>query len=144
MKVEYKPTPPYNIDLTRIPKPEKLKPLFMNKDFKEVDDMERAVYVVLVPKEYAKIAALLKLTKTYKGIIGEQEKLINTHIEIINSLKEYLALEQAKTEEYRNLWVDSENAYRQERYNHKIENAINKGLLGAISIGSIIAVILAL
>ena len=99
---------------------------------------------MLVPREYAKIAGLLKLCKAYKGIIMEQESLVNTHIQVINSLKEYVAMEQMKAEEYRQLWADSENAYRQERHSNKINEAVNKGLLGFISIGSIVALILVL
>ena len=141
--VKFEETPTYSIDLSSIPKPEKIKPIFVDKDFKEVS-VDKAVYVVLIPKEYAKIAALLKLCKAYKNIIFEQASLVNTHIEIINSLKEYVALERMKAEEYRNLWADSENAYRQEQYNHKLEQAFTKGMFGSISLGAIIALILAL
>ncbi len=55
-----------------------------------------------------------------------------------------MALERAKAEEYRQLWADSENAYRQERYSNSVDRALNKGLFGLISIGSILALILAL
>ena len=106
--------------------------------------VEEAKFVVLVPAEYARIAALLKYARAHKDIVKEQEILLNVYIEIINSLKEYLALEQAKAEEYRQLWADSENAYRQERYQHRLDNAINKGLFGIISLGAIAALILAL
>ena len=131
------------IDLTKIPKPSKLRPIFMDVNFKEVS-ADEASYVVLVPSEYAKIAALLKLAKTYKSIVKEQEVLVNAHIQINNLVKEYLALERAKADEYRTLWADSENAYRQERYYHKVDNAVNKGAMSLISLGAIVAVLLAL
>ena len=95
-------------------------------------------------KEYAKVGAVVKLAKAYKEIIKEQETLINTDIRIINALKEYIALEQAKAEEYRKLWADSENAYRQEQYYHKLEQALTKGAFGVIVSGLIAALILAL
>ena len=142
-KTEFKPTPVYSIDLTKIPKPDKLRPIFMDADFNEVGP-EEASYVVLAPSEYAKVAALLKLCKTYKAIVKEQEILVNAHIQIINSLKEYTALERAKADEYRTLWADSENAYRQERYYHKMDNAVNRGTMALISLGAVVAIVLML
>jgi len=141
--VEFEPTPPYSIDLSQIPKPDKIKPIFVDENFQEVP-IEQAKFIVLAPSDYAKIAALLKYARAHKDIVKEQEILLNVHIDIINSLKEYVALEQAKAEEYRQLWADSENAYRQERYAHRLDNAVNKGIFGAISLGAIIALILAL
>jgi len=140
--IHFEKTPIYQLDLSVIQtlKPEKIKPIFVNENFEKVSKDE-AKFVVLVPREYAKIAAILKIAKAYKDIAKEQEVLINTQINIINSLKEYVALEQAKAEEYRKLWADSENAYRQERYDHKIDNAINKVTFGAIFTGAIIAII---
>ena len=92
LKVEFKPTPPYEINLDKIPKPEKLKPVFVNEKFEEVPK-DQAKFIVLDPENYAKIAALLKLAKAYKNIIKEQEVLVNAHIQLINALKEYLKLE---------------------------------------------------
>jgi len=142
-QAKFEPTAKYELDLSKLPKPDKLKPMFMDENFKEVP-MDQAKYIVLIPEEFAKIAALVKLAKAYKGIAEEQANLINIRIELINALKEYLAIEQAKANEYRQLWADSENAYRQERYSHKLDNAINKGMFGAISLGAIMALILAL
>jgi len=142
-KVEFSLTEPYTIDLSEIPKPEVLKPIFMDKDFKETTS-DKVEYIVLVPKEYTKIAALVKLCKAYKEIIKEQEFLVNTHIDINNALKEYLELERQKSEAYKELWANSENMYQQERYYHKLDNAINRGTIGVISIGSIVAILLLL
>ena len=141
--VKFDPTPPYSIDLSKIPKPDKLKPIFVDENLKEVP-MEKAKFILLSPVEYRKIAALLKLAKAYKGIVKEQEILVNTHVDIINSLKEYVALERAKAKEYRQLWADSENAYRQEKYAHSLDNAINKGAFGLMSIGSLVLMFLLL
>ncbi len=143
LNTKFESTPPYSIDLSKIPKPDKLKPIFVDENFKVVP-MEEAKFILLAPSEYAKIAALLKLTKAYKNIIMEQEILVNTHVDIINSLKEYVALERAKAKEYRQLWADSENAYRQEKYAHSLDNAINKGAFGLMSIGSFIVMFLLL
>lgn len=140
--IKFDKTAPYEgIDFDAIPKPNKIKPIFVDENFKEVP-AEEAKFVLLVPKEYAKVAAVVKLAKTYKLLAQEQEVLINTNVNIINSLKEYVALEQMKATTYRRLWADSENAYRQERYQHKLDNAINKGASVAIAIGA--AVLLAI
>lgn len=138
--VKFDKTEHYNIDLSTIPKPNMIKPIFVDKDFKETS-LDNAEYVLLVPKEYNKIAALLKLCKMYKNIIKEQEVLINTDIDTINALKEYIALEQAKSEEYKELWANSEEAYQKERFYHKVDNAINRGTFLTIIIGVIIAII---
>jgi hypothetical protein len=42
------------------------------------------------------------------------------------------------------MWVDSENAYRQEKYLHERDNTINRTGMTLITIGAIIAVALAL
>ena len=141
--IEFDRTPPYQIDLSSIIKPDKPVYIWMNKDF-EVVPMKDAKYLVLTKKEFAKFVAQLKIKETYKDIIGKQEILINTKIEIINSLKEYVSLEQMKSKEYRDLWVDSENAYRQEKYYNELNSFISKGFLGVISIGALIALIIAL
>jgi hypothetical protein len=138
--VVFEKTPEYVLDLDSITKPKKIKAIYVDENFKEVPK-EEAKFVVLAPKEYAKISALLKLAKAYKEIAKEQEVLINTNISVINSLKEYVALEQMKAKEYRQLWADSENAYRQENYNRKIDNAIYKGTFGAIFLGVILAIV---
>lgn len=141
--VKFNKTPEYSVDLSNIPKPDKLVPIFVDENFNETSK-DNAKYIVLTPKEYAKVGAVVKLAKTYKEIVKEQEVLINTDIRIINSLKEYIALEQMKANEYRKLWADSENAYRQEQYNHKLEQAVTKGMFGSIALGALIALIIAL
>ena len=137
---EFQKTPPYTLDLDSIPKPEKIEPVYVDENFKEVTP-DKAKFVLLVPKEYAKIAALLKLAKAYKEVAKEQEVLVNLHIDTINALKEYIKLEQYKTKAYLDLYANSENAYRQEVYYHKLDNAINKGTFATIAIGVIVALI---
>ena len=141
--VKFEKTPPYKVDLTSIIKPDKAVKIWMDKDFKEVPKNE-AKYLVLTNSEYAKYVAQLKIKGTYKSIIKEQEVLINIYIDTINALKEYVALEKVKAEEYRALWADSENAYRQERYYNEMNNLLQKSILTVISIGAIVALIIAL
>jgi len=142
-EVKFEPTPNYELDLSNLPKPDKIEPRFLDENFKDVP-IEKAKYILLAPKEYAKIAGLLKYAKALKDITEEQKILINTYISQINALKELSETNQAIMELYRQLWVDSENAYRQERHAHKVDNAINRGALGAISIGSLVMLLIAI
>jgi len=143
-QVKFDPTLKYEVDLSGIIQPDKPVKIWVDENFNVVADAKDAKYLLLTQKEYAKYVVQLQIKETYKEIIIQQEILINTYIDQINSLKEYIALEQAKSKAYRDLWVDSENAYRQERYDHKMSNLINKGVTGAISLGALILLILAL
>jgi len=140
-EIKFNPTQNYDVKslLSNIKKPEKMKVVFVNNNFREVDP-EAATGVLILPKEYAKVAALLKICNTYKEVILEQENLVNIHIDTINSLKEFIKLEQSKSDTYKELWVNSENAYRQEKHDHKVDNIINKAT--TISIGAIMAILL--
>jgi hypothetical protein len=142
-EVKFDPTPDYALDLSKLPKPDKIKPIFVDENFKEVP-IEQAKYILLAPEEYAKIAALLKYAKAIKDISKEQETLINVYISEINALKELAATQQVIADLYRQLYADSENAYRQERHSHQMDNMINRGALGAVSIGSLLMLLLIL
>jgi hypothetical protein len=132
-ELKFEKTAKYNVQdkLKDIPKPDrperKLAILNGNK-ISFTEDANQANVVLFDFNEYRKIAALLELTKTYKHIVLEQEALVNIHIDTINAYKEFLELERLKALAYRDLWVDSENRYREERHDHKVDNFMNKGL----------------
>lgn len=132
-------TPPYEVGLD-LPKPDKIVPIYVDENFQRTT-IDKAKFVVLAPAEYAKVAALVKLAKNYKAIAKEQQVLVNIHIDTINALKEYVALEQAKARAYNELAVHYQNAYNQEAYYHRLDNAIHKGMFAVITIGAIIALI---
>jgi hypothetical protein len=148
--IKFDESPPYSIqeDLEKIPKPQPLKRMYVKKvtdiTYEIVANKEEATHIMLAPKEYAKIGAIVKLAKTYKGLIFDQETLINTYIDQINALKELYAMEQRKAEVYRELWISSENAYRLEKWEHDWDNRIHKAGLYGITIGSIIVMLLLL
>jgi hypothetical protein len=142
--IKFETTPKYKVDLSDIIKPESPVKVWVDEKFQKVDDPSKAKYLILTHDEYAKYVAQLKIKKTYEEIINEQEILINTYVDIINGLKELVSLEQAKAKAYRDLWADAENSYRQEKYDHQIDNFVNRGIIGLISIGTIIIAILAL
>ena len=139
--VKFEPTPPYQVDLSTIPKPAKPVHIWMDENFKETS-IDKAKYLILTKPEYAKYVSQLQIKGTYKEIVEQQQILINQYIDVINSLKEYVALEQAKAEAYRQLWADSENAYRYERHLHNVDNAIAKGGFTVISVGALVMAIL--
>ena len=148
--IKFDETPPYSIQeqLDKIPKPDPIKRMYVkkltDKTFEIVADKKEATHIMLAPKEYAKVGAVVKLAKTYKELVLDQEILINTYIEQINALKELYAMEQRKAEVYRELWISSENAYRQEKWEHDWDNRLHKTGLYAITIGSIIVMLLLL
>ena len=153
----YKPEPitfedtlPYSVqeEINKIPKPEPLKRMYVKKvddmSYQVVEDKTTATHIMLAPSEYAKVGAIVKLTKTYKQLVLDQEKLMNTYIDQINALKELLAMEQRKSDSYRELWISSENAYRYEKWEHDWDNRIHKTGLYGITIGAIVIVLLLL
>jgi hypothetical protein len=144
MKIhKFEPTPMYE-QTTEIILPDKPVRTLLDKNFKVTTDLKQARYIAFAPKEYTKVQGFLKAGKTYKEITEEQEKLINAYIQTINALKEYIALQQLKAEEYRQLWADSENSYRAEQYQHKIDNMYHKTIIGVMGLGAIVIAILAL
>lgn len=146
--LKFDATPPYSIkeDLDSIPKPDRLVPMYVKQtsetNFEVVGSSVEATHILLAPKEYAKVGAVVKLAKTYKELLLTNESMVNTYINEINALKELSALEREKTISYRELWVNSENMYRQERHEHKMDNIINKTNTYMISIGSVILILL--
>jgi len=148
--IKFDKSPVYSIqeDLDKIPKPDPIKRMYVkritDKSFEVVADKSEATHIMLAPKEYAKVGAVVKLAKTYKGLVIDQEALINTYIDQINALKELYAMEQRKAEVYRELWISSENAYNQEKWEHDWDNRIHKAGLYGITIGSIIVFLLLL
>ena len=148
-EIHFDRTPTYNIqnELNKIPKPDKIQKIYVKvngNDITIVQTAEEANYILLAPKEYAKVGALVKLAKTYKKVAIEQETLINTYIDTINGLKELIELERQKASSYRELYVDSENAYRQEKHQHKVDNFVNKTGMYLITVGSISMLLFAL
>lgn len=143
-------TPRWSVqeDLDKIPKPEPIKRMYVKKlddvTYQIVTVKAEATHIMLAPSEFAKVGALVKLAVAYKELAIDQEALVNTYIEQINALKELYAMEQRKSEVYRELWISSENAYRQEKWEHDWDNRLHKAGLYAITIGSIVVMLLLL
>ena len=136
-EIKFEKTEEYKLDLSSIKKPEKINPIFVDENFKEVPT-ENARFVLLSQQEYAKVGSLVELAITYKKVAEGQATLINLHINTINSLKEFLELERQKSLQYRELWVNAENNYRYEQWEHKKDSFFYQSGLYAISLGSLI------
>lgn len=135
-------------DLDKITKPSPIKPIFIKLEsdgtITQLNSPEGATHVLLAPTEYSKIGALLKLAKTYKAIVIDQEELVNTYIAQTNALKEMLKLERQISLYYYNLWVNAENLRLQAEYNQQINSITNKITTVIISVGAVAVVALAL
>lgn len=118
--------------------------ILLDKDFKVTTDLKVVKYIVFTPKEYKKVQAYILAGKVYKKISEEQVKLINAEINISNNKNEYIILVKLASEEYKQLWVDSENSYRTEQYQHKIDNIYHRSVIGIMGLGAIVIAILAL
>ena len=140
-KLVFEKTQFYELELAKLGDIPDINPIYVDENFKEVE-LSKAKYAVLIPEEYKKVAIMKKAALASRKVAFEQAKLINTNVEIINGLKEYAMLERQKTQAYRELWVNSENNYRQEAYNRKMDDLQNKAVWGLVIIGT--AVVLAL
>ncbi len=146
--IELEESDHYSIEtvLENLPKPEKPKVAYI-KELRGVYvpcSKEEATHVLLSPDEYAKFGILVKRTVALKDIALEQEHLVNTYIDQLNNVKKLFMIEQDKAKTYRELWIDSENSYRNEKHIHTWDNRINRTGIYLITIGSIIALALAL
>lgn len=139
-QIQFEKTQEYKLDLSSIKKPEKISPIFVDDNFKEVS-VDEAKFVLLSPSEYAKVGAIVQMAVTYKQISTEQETLINLHINTINALKEYLEMERQKSLQYRELWVNAENNYRYEKWEHDKSSFFYQTGLYVISFGSLLALL---
>ena len=148
--IKFDETPKYSVqeELDSLPKPEPIKRMYVKKitdqTYEVVVDKVDATHIMMAPAEYAKVGAIVKLVVAYKGVAIDQEALINTYIDQINALKELLAMEQRKSEVYRELWISSEDAYRREKWEHDWDNRIHKTALYGITVGSIVVLLLLL
>jgi hypothetical protein len=123
---------PYHVDLDSIPKPSPIIRTygkFKSDGTIEVIPRSRineSEVVILTHDEYSKVAQLVELASTYKDIVIQQTNLINEKITIENSLKEFIRLEHSKSNLMYNMYVHSENMYRQASYDRKVDNIIAK------------------
>ena len=146
-------TAPYSIaaQLEELPKPEPLVRTYVVEAKDSAGNVtyvptasSKATHILLTRDEYAKVGVLVKRAVAMKEIALEQENLINAYIDQLNHVKKLFLLEQEKANTYRQQWIDSENAFRQEKAQHTWDNRINRTSMYLITVGSIIVLALAL
>ena len=146
--IDIQKIPPYYVKekLDLIPKPTAPKKEYVQKRGSDIalSDLNSSTHVMYSWDEAKKINALKELAISYKALILEQETLVNSYIDQFNSLRSLYALEVERSNIYKSLWIDSENAFKQEEYMHKWDNGINRTGMYVISIGSIVVLLLAL
>jgi hypothetical protein len=127
-KVEFEKTEKYVLDLSALQKPDKPNYVALGPDFKPItaENPGEAKYLAFTRDEFKKIMALSAGYNSQQVLLKDHEALVNTYIAEINALKELVALREQIIEQYIQLYAMSENAYRQERYEHKWDNAENK------------------
>ena len=143
-KVEFEETERYDLDLSEFNKPEKPNFIYLDENFEPVQDKNKAKYAALSNTELKKILELSKLYDAQIEVIKDQKDLVNIHIDQINALKELIELKQLQTEQYISLYATARNQYRQERYDHKIDNMVKNITMYLMTIGSVTLAIVAL
>ena len=140
-KLDFKKEEVYVLDTSSLTETEAPNFIFLVQDkdgsFRYAEEDETPTFAALTQDELVKIDSMLTLKNAYKSISKEQTYLINLERDKINALKEMLYLERESRQLERDLRLESENAYRQERRDHKIDNVINKGTLVLTVIGAV-------
>lgn len=125
--IEFEKTEQYVLDLSKLKKPEKPNYVALDAQMTPVSESgQPAKYLAFTREEFKKIMALSAAFNDQTEILKQHEELVNVYIDEINALKELVALREQIIQQYVELYALSENAYRQERYEHKWDNAENK------------------
>ena len=100
-----------------------------------------AKYLAFSKSEFKKIMALSAAYNDQREMLESHGDLVNVYISEINALKELLAVKEQIISQYIELYTMSENAYRQERYEHKWDNAESKIVQILMAAGLILLVL---
>lgn len=127
-EVKFEKTAPYVLDLSALKKPGKPTYVALDANMRPitVDNPGEAKYLAFTKDEFKKIMALSAAYNDQREVLESHEDLVNIYISEINALKELVALREQIIKQYVELYALSENAYRQERYEHKWDNAESK------------------
>lgn len=127
-KVEFEKTPAYVLDLSSLKKPDKPNYVMLDAGMRPItsENPGEAKYLAFSKSEFKKIMALSAAYNDQREMLESHGDLVNVYISEINALKELLAVREQIINQYIELYTMSENAYRQERYEHKWDNAESK------------------
>lgn len=143
-EIEFDKTPKLEANLDDIPDPGKPDMVYISEDGKVVDDPSQAKYVAFTKEEFAKVVANLKLKNTYKELYITNVELANQYIDTLNHLKELVEKDQQLIQLLNERQAYFENQYRQEAYDHRVDNMYHRSVIGLMGIGAVIIAILAL
>lgn len=140
--VEFETTEPYKLDLTKLQKPDKPNYITIDEDFNPVAESgKEGKYLAFTQEEFKKILVLNQLYKSQHTLLKDHESLVNIYISEVNALKELIAIKEQMLQQYITLYSLSENAYRQEKWNHQWDNTSNK-IVQILMLGGIILLML--
>jgi len=125
----------YTLELENL-KIDKPIPIFLTRDGQLIDAKNAEIIGYLI-KEHNKITAKILQGNEYRKIIDLLVKKINVQIEIINSTREFVELEQVQKEAYRKLWIDSQNMVITLEHQRKWDDIIHKATTILMAIGMI-------
>jgi len=142
--VQFEQTPHIQNQLDTIPDPGKPKALFIDENGEITTDSAKAIYVAFSKADYPKVVANLKLKETYKDMYLANVEVTNQYIDTLNGLKELINQDQQFIQLLNERQSYFENQYRQEVYDHKIDNFYHRTIIGLMGVGAIVIAILAL
>ena len=127
-EITFEKTAPYVLDLSELKKPGKPNYVALDAMMRPItsENPGEAKYLAFSKSEFKKIMALSTAYNDQRELLQSHEDLVNVYISEINALKELVALREQIIKQYIELYAMSENAYRQERYEHKWDNAESK------------------
>jgi hypothetical protein len=124
-EVKFEKTQPYVLDLSELKKPGKPNYVALDANMRPITagNPGTARYLAFSKAEFKKIMALSAAYNDQTELLQSHEDLVNVYISEVNALKELVALREQIIKQYIQLYSMSENAYRQERYEHQWDNA---------------------
>ena len=132
---------PYALDTSKLIESDPPSMMLMIQDssgnIRPTREGETATYVVMSYDDSKKIAALVDIKNGYKNVSKEQAALINIERNKLASIKEMMEIERQNRQNERQLRVDVEKAYKDERKDHKWDNIVNRGSMVFMIIGGV-------
>lgn len=133
-QVTYEPIPPYTLDTT-FQKPEKPNFIYLDKNF-HVTSKENAVYVCLDQKELAKVVALNTQYNALVDVNTSLVKLVNLHIDEINSFRRLNNIRNQEVTAYIDLYENAQNRVNELAYDLKWETTWSRFMsLASLGLG---------
>lgn len=127
-EIKFEKTPEYVLDLSVLKKPGKPIYVALDAGMRPItsENPGEAKYLAFSKSEFKKIMALSAAYNDQRDVLEGHADLVNVYINEVNALKELLAIREQILNQYMEMHTLSENMYRQERYEHKWDNAENK------------------